>query len=218
MNAPVLRGLRAATMHRSVAQSTFSPASRMAFALQQRSYSSLPTIAQSSFWKSLIPKPLRRNKDGSLPVANAVSSARKAKEWNPATFYIFIFLFIGSMSIQMIALKKDFDTFMRQSDVKIGLLREVIERVQKGEKVDVERVLGTGDPAKEAEWDSVIKELESDEVTKSFRRQEKKAAEAAAAKAAPATPATTPTVPETTQQPASTNSSSPKVASVSSFY
>jgi hypothetical protein len=126
----------------------------MSFAVQRQSYSSLPTVAQSSFWKQLIPKPLRRGKDGKLPVANALSNARNAKEWNPATFYIFIFLFIGSMSIQMIALKKEFDTFMRQSDVKIGLLRDVIERIQKGEKVDVENALGTGDPAKEAEWDS----------------------------------------------------------------
>ena len=158
MNASVIRSLRLAALRPGTALPTLAPSgaagTSFLFALQQRPYSSLPTIVQSSFWKQLIPKPLRRNKDGSLPVANAVSNARAAKEWNPATFYIFIFLFIGSMSIQMIALKKEFETFMRQSDVKIGLLREVIERVQRGEKVDVERVLGTGDPAKEAEWDS----------------------------------------------------------------
>jgi hypothetical protein len=77
----------------------------------------------------------------------------KSKDWNPATFYIVIFLLIGSMSIQMIALKKEFATFMRQSDVRIGLLREVIEKIQKGEKVDVERVLGTGDAEQEQHWD-----------------------------------------------------------------
>jgi hypothetical protein len=77
----------------------------------------------------------------------------KSKEWNPATFFIIIFLFIGSMSIQMIALKKDFATFTRQSDVRIGLLREVVEKLQRGEKVDVEKVLGTGDPERELEWE-----------------------------------------------------------------
>ncbi|CAK7220304.1 hypothetical protein SBRCBS47491_004142 [Sporothrix bragantina] len=219
MNTPALRGLRAAAVRRNVALYAPIPAARTAFfALHQRSYSSLPTITQSSFWKQLIPKPLRRNKDGSLPVANAVHNARAAKEWNPATFYIFIFLFIGSMSIQMIALKKDFETFMRQSDVKIGLLREVIERVQRGEKVDVERVLGTGDPAKEAEWDSVLKELESDEVTKNFRRQEKKAAEAAAAKTAAPVSSPAPAAPQTNGQATSTGAPSTKIASASSFY
>jgi hypothetical protein len=42
---------------------------------------------------------------------------------------------------------------MRQSDVRIGLLREVVEKLQRGEKVDVEQVLGTGDPEKELEWE-----------------------------------------------------------------
>lgn len=151
MNAATIRGLRAVAAHRNIATSP----RLMSFAVNQRqSYSSLPTIAQSSFWKQLIPKPLRRGKDGKLPVANAITNARTAKEWNPATFYIFAFLFIGSMSIQMITLKKDFDTFMRQSEVKIGLLKDVIGRIQKGETVDVESALGTGDAAKEAEWDS----------------------------------------------------------------
>ena len=120
--------------------------------LQKRNASShLPTIAQTSFWKSLIPKPLRREK---LPPDAAAlrKSNRRSKEWNPATFYIIIFLLIGSMSVQSIALRKDFEAFKRQSDVRIGLLKEVIGRVQKGEKVDVEKVLGTGDPQREEEW------------------------------------------------------------------
>ncbi|ERS99777.1 hypothetical protein HMPREF1624_03141 [Sporothrix schenckii ATCC 58251] len=201
MNATTIRGLRAAAArHLSLTSPRL-----MSLAVQRQSYSSLPTVAQSSFWKQLVPKPLRRGKDGTLPVANAVSNARNAKEWNPATFYIFLFLFIGSMSIQMIALKKDFDTFMRQSDVKIGLLRDVIERIQKGEKVDVESALGTGDPAKEAEWDSVLKEIESDEVTRNFRRQEKKTAEAAPA-------------PEASQQNTQSGPSTTKITSTANFY
>jgi hypothetical protein len=77
----------------------------------------------------------------------------KSKEWNPATFYIVIFLLIGSMSIQMIALRNSFATFSRRADAKIDLLREIIERVQKGEEVDIEGLLGTGDPEKEKEWE-----------------------------------------------------------------
>lgn len=42
---------------------------------------------------------------------------------------------------------------MRRADAKIGLLREVIERIQKGEKVDVEGLLGTGDERREREWE-----------------------------------------------------------------
>ncbi|KAK3942393.1 hypothetical protein QBC46DRAFT_256413 [Diplogelasinospora grovesii] len=137
-----------------------------------RAISAIPTVAQPSFWKSMIPKPLRRSSDETL------EKKPKSKEWNPATFFIVIFLLIGSMSINMIALKKDFATFMRQSDVRIGLLREVVEKIQRGEKVDVEKVLGTGDPEKEAEWEQVLKEIEKDEAA---RNQKKKQPEPAAA-------------------------------------
>jgi len=53
----------------------------------------------------------------------------------------------------MIALKNDIANFSRRADAKIRLLREVIERVQRGEEVDVERVLGTGDKESEREWE-----------------------------------------------------------------
>lgn len=57
------------------------------------------------------------------------------------------------MSIQMIALRNEFAAFSRRADAKIGLLKEIIERVQKGETVDVEGLLGTGDYQKEKEWE-----------------------------------------------------------------
>lgn len=93
------------------------------------------------------------------------------ERWNPATFYIIIFLCIGSMSIQMIAMKKDFETFIRQSDTRIGLLREVIERIQKGEKVDVEQILGSGDLERELEWEKVIKDIERDEAAQIAKKR-----------------------------------------------
>ncbi|KAL2129425.1 hypothetical protein VTI74DRAFT_7819 [Chaetomium olivicolor] len=124
----------------------------------------ITTVAEASFWKSLVPKPLRSK--------TAAGGKKTQKEWNPATFFIFIFLLIGSMSIQMIALKKDFATFMRQSDVRIGLLREVVEKLQRGEEVDVEKVLGTGDPEKELEWEDVLREIEREEPAMSQRKKQ----------------------------------------------
>jgi hypothetical protein len=108
----------------------------------------LQGVAQPSFWASLVPKPLRPSNN---PPANAKKP--KSKEWNPATFFIVIFLLIGSMSIQMIALRNQFATFTRRADAKMDLLKEIIERVKNGEEVDVEGLLGTGDPEKEKEWE-----------------------------------------------------------------
>ena len=110
------------------------------------------SIVQPSFWKSLVPKPFR--KEEQLPDDPTIQRVKpkRYKEWNPATFYIVIFLLIGSMAINSISLRQNFDKFMRQTDVRVGLLKEVVERLQRGEKVDVEQALGTGNPEKEAEW------------------------------------------------------------------
>lgn len=107
----------------------------------------VPEVAQPSFWKSMVPKFLRRSD-------KPRRSKKKSKDWNPATFFIVIFLLIGSMSIQMISLKKDFEAFTRRADVKIALLRDVVEKLQKGEDVDVEKELGTGDAQKEEAWEN----------------------------------------------------------------
>ncbi|KAH6627704.1 hypothetical protein F5144DRAFT_603957 [Chaetomium tenue] len=135
----------------------------LALALNTRTVSS---VAEVSFWKSLVPKPLR-----SRSPSRWRKKFKVQKGWNPATFFIFIFLLIGSMSIQMIALRKDFATFMRQSDVRIGLLREVVEKLQKGEEVDVEKALGTGDAEKELEWEQVLREIEREAPTKGHQRK-----------------------------------------------
>lgn len=120
--------------------------------LSARFSSTLPTVAKPSFWASLVPKPLRR---GAAP-AGAKIKAKKSTEWNPATFFIIILLLIGSMSIQMIALKNGDATFTRRADARITLLKEIIEKVQNGEEVDVEGLLGTGDPKREQEWEDCM--------------------------------------------------------------
>ena len=109
-----------------------------------RAYSAAyPTVTDSGFWKSLIPKPLRKENR---------KNKKKSKGWNPATYFIVMFLFVGSMSIQMIALRNQTSRYLRQAGLRLELLREVVERIQKGEDVDVEKMLGTGEPQKEDDW------------------------------------------------------------------
>ena len=69
---------------------------------------------------------------------------------------------------------------MRKAEAKIGLLKEVIERVQNGEDVDVEKVLGTGDEASEREWAEVLQEVRDEEALFQSRKRRKALREAAA--------------------------------------
>ncbi|KAL7963887.1 hypothetical protein V8C34DRAFT_9315 [Trichoderma compactum] len=124
------------------------------------------TIVEGSFWRSLIPKPMRKANRNKL-------KAKAKKEWNPATYFIVMFLFIGSMSIQMIALRNQTERYMRQSALRIAQLREVVQRIQNGEDVDVEKLLGTGDAQKETEWEEVLQAIERDEASRSPEKQPK---------------------------------------------
>ena len=108
----------------------------------------LPRVAQPSIWHSIIPKALRSSKQSESP-----AKSQRAKDWNPATFFICIFLLIGSNAIQMLTLRNEYSTFTRKADQKIALLKDVLNRVQKGEKVNIEKVLGTGDEQQEREWE-----------------------------------------------------------------
>ncbi|CAD0094183.1 unnamed protein product [Aureobasidium vineae] len=123
---------------------------------------SVPRVA--SVWQSVIPKAFRRPDDPVSVAERQKTQAMKSKDWNPATFFIVIALLIGSNAIQMIALRNERQGFTRKTEAKIALLRETIDRVHRGEEVDVERVLGTGDPEKEKEWEQVMQELESDNI------------------------------------------------------
>lgn len=112
------------------------------------SVANLPRVAQPSVWHSIIPKAFRNPEKSRLP-----DKPKPRNEWNPATFFICIFLLIGSNAIQMLALKNEYSTFSRKADAKIKLLKDVLDRVQRGENVDVEKVLGTGDEEQEREWE-----------------------------------------------------------------
>lgn len=71
---------------------------------------------------------------------------------NPASGVIVLGMLTGNAAIHIIRIKRDMALHSRQVDQKIELLKEVIRRVQNGEDVDVEKMLGTGDPKMEEEW------------------------------------------------------------------
>ncbi|KAL4967713.1 DUF5321 domain-containing protein [Aspergillus stella-maris] len=142
--------------------------------LQFRQFStrriSLPRILSPSFWATLIPKAFR-NAPSSSP------SAPKSREWNPASYYIIIFILIGSQAIRMIMLKNEYNGYLRSTDAKIRLLREVIEKVKRGEDVDVRKLLGTGDVGVEREWDEVLREIEREDSIWHQKQKQKHEAE-----------------------------------------
>lgn len=68
--------------------------------------------------------------------------------------------------------KTEFTTFSRKADLKLEKLREVIGKLQRGEEVDVEKILGTGDETQEQEWEEALRELqEEDRVWQSNRKK-----------------------------------------------
>ncbi|KAK2765485.1 hypothetical protein FQN54_008339 [Arachnomyces sp. PD_36] len=148
--------------------------------------SSLPRVADTTVWTSLIPKFLR-NRD---PKSSS-SKKPKSKEWNPATFFIIIFLLIGSHAIRMLGLRNEFANFNRSADARIELLKGVIERLEKGEKVDVEKLIGREDEARE--WEEVLKEIEMEDLQwRKAQREKLEATKAAEEEAAKATEPPTP--------------------------
>ncbi|ESZ96928.1 hypothetical protein SBOR_2722 [Sclerotinia borealis F-4128] len=132
---------------------------------QSRPYA-VQSITQPSFWTNMIPKPFRKSEQ-------VVSKKPKSKDWNPATFFIWIFLLIGSMSIQMIALRNEYTAFSRRADAKIGLLREIIRQIRNGEDCDVEKLLGVGDGEQEKEWEEVLDEIAREDAALQESRAEK---------------------------------------------
>ena len=59
---------------------------------------------------------------------------------------------MGSQAIHTLKLKNEMTEMERKAEAKISLLKRVIEKIQSGEDVDVEKELGTGDPVAEKEW------------------------------------------------------------------
>ncbi|KAL9091587.1 MAG: hypothetical protein Q9159_001325 [Coniocarpon cinnabarinum] len=138
---------------------------------QVRTLFYLPTILQPAFWRSLVPSFLRRDSPG--PQGSATKKPR-----NPATYFIWMSLLIGSQAIQLITLQRGFEHFTHETEERLALLRNVLKRVQAGEDVDVEKELGTDDPVKEKEWEHVMQELESEDAVYAERSRDRKKREA----------------------------------------
>lgn len=114
--------------------------------------SRLPRIAQSSFWDSMIPKTFRNR-------SSKRSKTVEKKPLNPATYFLWIYILIGSQAIRILGVKNEMVAYSRKADLKIQQLREVVEKLQRGEEVDVKKALGTGDENQEREWEEALEEL-----------------------------------------------------------
>lgn len=95
----------------------------------------------------MVPKFLRRDWRDAQP------GAPKRKGWNPATYFIVMFILVGSQALRMVQIKNDHANFVRSTEAKIRVLKEVIERLQRGEDFDIKKMLGTGNEAAEREWE-----------------------------------------------------------------
>ncbi|KAK5048355.1 hypothetical protein LTR84_006025 [Exophiala bonariae] len=142
----------------------------------------VPRLAEGSVWQSIIPKSLRDRWNG-------VDNSGKKKPANPATYFIWIYLLIGSQAIRIMGVQTEFNTYMRKADIKLNKLREVVEKLQKGQEVDVEKALGTGDEIQEQEWEEALAELVAeDQVWQSNRRKAREESERLAAEEQDANP------------------------------
>lgn len=142
-------------------------------AIRNVSTRQLPQIAQPSLWKSLVPKFVRGR-----PKAPGKSRTEKFRAFvvNPNTPVLALGILVGSFAIHILNTKKEISEIESKADAKLALLKDVIERVQRGEKVDVEKELGTDDPEQEKEWFEVIEEIESEDRVwrKNLRKLEEK--------------------------------------------
>lgn len=140
----------------------------------------LPKIGQPSIWQSVIPRALRNGfEEASEP------TTKKKRAPNAATYFIWIYLLIGSQAIRILQVKSDFDVCMRRADIKIGKLRDVVDALQRGEEIDVEKALGTGDEEQEREWELVLREIEEeDRAWQASKRKRREAREKAREEAA----------------------------------
>jgi hypothetical protein len=165
-NLNLLRGSVARTRWKSLSQYQNS----LSISVRRASSEHLPKLAQSSVWQSIIPKSLRLREKSQLPA--------EKKPPNPASYFIWISLFIGSQAIRIFGVQNEYNTFMRKAELKIAKLREVIEKLHKGEEVDVEKVLGTGDETQELEWEEALREIENEDRMWQTNKQRRREAQA----------------------------------------
>jgi hypothetical protein len=113
--------------------------------------SRLPRVLQPSIWDSIIPRSLRNRSKPSTPA--------EKKPPNPATYFIWIYILIGSQAIRILGTKNEHRNYVSAAKNRIARLREVIERLHRGEEVDVEKELGSGVQSEEEEWERALREI-----------------------------------------------------------
>lgn len=114
-----------------------------------------PRILSPELWSVIIPQGIR---EGVRKVVND-----SGKKVNPATYFIWIYILIGSQAIRILQLKIEARDYMRRAELQINKLREVVRRLQNGEQVDVEGILGTGIPDEEEAWDQALQQIEDED-------------------------------------------------------
>lgn len=115
----------------------------------------LPRIFSPDLWRQIIPSSVRET--------TKTLVRDKPRTPNPATYFIWIYILIGSQAIKIVQLKKSHAEEKRRAELQIDKLREVVRKLQAGEAVDVEKVLGTGVEVEEDAWESAIREIENEE-------------------------------------------------------
>lgn len=141
---------------------------RRTFAVLQRhrdAHSHLPRVASPEIWRSIVPKFLRRRRSDD-------ETSTHQSESQPGIGLVVLGLVAGSFAINIISLRREIVNFTRETEARLALLREVIGSVKRGEDVDVKRLLGTGDPQAEAEWEKVVEELGSYDSRAAKRRRD----------------------------------------------
>lgn len=136
----------------SISRSIARVPNPIAYTSRSVSTAALPRVAQPELWQSIIPKAFRRSsQDPKTGPSKRGAFGRFVR--HPSTSLILLAIFCGSQSIQLIALKSETESKKQLVERKLATLREVIDKVQNGEAINVREALGTGDPEMEKEWE-----------------------------------------------------------------
>lgn len=75
---------------------------------------------------------------------------------SPSIPFLVLWLLVGNQAMLVARVKSEHAVYVRRADTRIGLLNDVLKRLQRGEKVDVAAELGTGDPLQEQAWQKLV--------------------------------------------------------------
>ncbi|KAF3937246.1 hypothetical protein ABW19_dt0210043 [Dactylella cylindrospora] len=120
----------------------------------------IPRVLSPSWWSQHLPKGVFGSR--------AKSESLKSRKWNPAWGFVLLALFVGSQSLNIIALRQEMVVFMRRTNARIRALREVVEKIQSGEwepdGQEVKKALRIGkDSRNDRAWDDVMREIEEED-------------------------------------------------------